>query len=418
MGIITKQLEAEKNRLVSLYEAIDTLQTIDASLRIDEAARFLLKEACGKYFTDDAKPYLQKAHNGLVLPCSEHEVSSILSSLASMIIKGDKFQGEKAKISELQTIEDIFSDQKYYKFDLLGLGFERWYFDEVLREQNLLAEPASKNQSDGLLRSANKKEESHGKSESIPAWFKPYLARSYLGLYEASDIILFCNCGYEYRDDGINNYYNEAVQPYVTMLEEAVKDGVIKLSANGGSVIDDRHYWRLDVQDIRELCHNSHLNWPIPWEGDPADDKGEIGARVEQEENTYPNRTVVNDGKITARVEELEALVKQLEADKAALAAKVSEYEGKALESQQTGQNDNNTVTFIEVTPYIKLVAEVQERYYHPDRLVKTDKDTYPKMAGVIDALKEDYGVESINHATAIDIVARTITRGSDKKNV
>lgn len=53
-------------------------------------------------------------------------------------------------------------------------------------------------------------------------------------------------------------------------------------------------------------------------------------------------------------------MVKQLEADKAALEAKVSKYEAKALESQQAGQNGNNTVTFIEVTPYIKLSAEVQ----------------------------------------------------------
>lgn len=115
-------------------------------------------------------------------------------------------------------------------------------------------------------------------------------------------------------------------------------------------------------------------------------------------DNTGRNRTVVNDGKITARVEELEALVKQLEADKAALAAKVSEYEGKALESHQAGQSDENLLIVDLNNPYLSDEARIGLTTW---KAVIEDDDIQkrksPKQA-IRKALDEKYTIKQLKN--------------------
>ncbi|AVL70186.1 hypothetical protein CEQ07_01195 [Oligella urethralis] len=205
--------------------------------------------------------------------------------------------------------------------------------------------------------------------EQIPAWLKPYMARAYLSLEEASDIITRV----EFCDD--QDGFNRAYPAYKEMLRRNVMEGLIRLSPNAGNVTDYEEYWQLDVNDIGKLCSTINILWPISY--------------VKNEANTNSNQTVVNDPELNARLEELKAANEALKAENEALKKRLSE----ACNSDTLG------LEFLHITDHLKLVAKTQKDFY-------SKPDSRPKVDTVIEDMMENYKL-SKNDSIAIERVAR-----------
>ncbi|QPT40922.1 Uncharacterised protein [Oligella ureolytica] len=200
--------------------------------------------------------------------------------------------------------------------------------------------------------------------EQIPAWLKPYMARAYLSLEEASDIITRCDF---YDDEEDRDGFYRAFSAYKEMLRRNVMEGLIRLSPNAGNVTDYEEYWQLDVNDIGKLCSTINILWPISY--------------VKNEANTNSNQTVVNDPEFNARLEELKAANEALKAENEALKKQLSGYCIVPINSEyfpleaKVGLKLWNTVTengkqdVIKKSPKQALEAELE-------RMTENDSDT------------------------------------------
>lgn len=95
---------------------------------------------------------------------------------------------------------------------------------------------------------------------SPPIWFKPYISREYLTLEEASQILVDSNCS----DIKNIEHRNNLLEAYRRMLIEGVKEKLISLSSDEDSNFEETSHWDLNVRDIRLLCAQNKLTWPIP----------------------------------------------------------------------------------------------------------------------------------------------------------
>jgi len=365
MDFFQQQLNKNREAFISVREAITGLQEGSPKSSVATIAQALLQLEGIEYATarisDDIS---KKVHDWA--PCSR-----LLSEIAYF---GDV--REIAFHSPEQWEHEAFPDGKLSPD---CIGWHREDFIELLLE-NGWPVPDSIHRFNGTQKN------------NIPDWFKLYLTRPSLGIDEAGWIIAKNNFTGDAGD------FKWAIKEFKFMLRESVKEGLINLSINGGSIIDDENYWRLDVQDIRRLCHNSELAWPIPWE----------------EETDQPLSSKAS--KLQEQVKQLQEQVKQFENQAKELETlKQENAELKAkIEALSDGQNPDvdiaSGLVFHHETQYLKLVSAVQERYYHPDRFDLTDKSTLPKKEDVKEWLIKNYRLTGA-FADAVERVACPVDR-------
>lgn len=209
---------------------------------------------------------------------------------------------------------------------------------------------------------------------NIPDWFKPYLSRPYLGIDEAGWIIAKNNFTGDAGD------FKWATKEFKFMLRESVKEGLINLSINGGSIIDDENYWRLDVQDIRRLCHNSELAWPIPWQEEPDQPLSTESAKLQEQVK-----------RLQEQVKQFESQAKELET----LKQENAELKAK-IEALSDGQNPDTPSQDIDPrlknTLYKMIYAMAKDCYKYDPRAPRNDatNDIYLAIADAKLSLGKD----------------------------
>lgn len=208
----------------------------------------------------------------------------------------------------------------------------------------------------------------------IPDWFKPYVTRSYLSITEAGSIIAPSNF------TGPDEDFGDELGRYEVMLREHVKEGLINLSIDGGSVIDDESYWRLDVQDIRRLCHNSGLAWPIPWQEEPDQPLSTESAKLQEQVK-----------RLQEQVKQFESQAKELEI----LKQENAELKAK-IEALSDGQNPDTPSQDIDPrlknTLYKMIYAMAKDCYKYDPRAPRNDatNDIYLAIADAKLSLGKD----------------------------
>lgn len=211
-----------------------------------------------------------------------------------------------------------------------------------------------------------------------PAYYKTFKSRTYLNLYEASSIIVACDVMLRktrFRIDkkAVLLYAKKTDVLYGNMLREAVREGVISLSPNGGSVIDDEKYWQLNVRDIRLLCHKNNLAWPIPW----------------QEEPDQPLST--ESAKLQEQVKRLQEQVKQFESQAKELEALRQENAELKAQAEELGASQDIDPR-LKNTLYKMIYAMAKDCYKYDPRAPRNDatNDIYLAIADAKLSLGKD----------------------------
>lgn len=341
MGLI-KQLNQEyQSKFISIREAFEAIKEVSPASTEAEIAKLLIRAL----FSDE-----HNKNEAEIQPFTGVITSIDASSSQTLELEGllEIISTEKVSIAELDNLwfyklESFGVREFFYTGQADNLGWYREGFNEALKKNGLDIEAIQQQKSEeGLkhhleklelslaashtdkafnsreryedrkrlieLESENKKLKQQledSAQEELPteppAWLKPYMARAYLSLEEASDIITRV----EFYDD--QDGFNRAYPAYKEMLRRNVMEGLIRLSPNAGNVTDYEEYWQLDVNDIGKLCSTINILWPISY--------------VKNEANTNSNQTVVNDPEFNARLEELKAANEALKAENEALKA-------------------------------------------------------------------------------------------------
>lgn len=402
MGLIKRHLESkdERDSFISLNEAIGLIKSKDPEASLPDIAKALfnclggIEEVCYNDFTNKIlssgelnnrqffnnkegyTPYeiirtlwLDQITDLDSLPFpNEHDIIGWYKKDFYEALKHDGFEIEDLKEHGDKQSSWLNDDPEYWQLDIKDIQrpcdtadicFPSPIDDVDTQESNVKSE-------------IEKKEP--------PAWFKPKHLMPYLDLYEASFIIALCeevsNHWKLSRSDLENGFFGDIGQEdYRELLRQAVEHGRISLSPNHGNYIDHENYWKLNVMDIREFCHETGLKWPIPWEEANEPSTGGDAKQISQ---------------LQATIKELETKLESLEADNSTLR--------QQLEARPTASEQGQGVEFLHFTNNLKLVAEVQKNHY--------SKEPYQKVETIRADMQEKHQISG-KLAVAIETVAR-----------
>lgn len=233
-----------------------------------------------------------------------------------------------------------------------------------------------------------------------PEWKVSMARRRRLSVMEAACLLAGMN---PYTDTNNLGYGSMDDVPYdmnKALLDEAIEDGLIQVFEKW---MDSNHMQSfIEAEDFAEWCDRTGIPRPLPWNFEKILPATDAGLRQLVEEQRQQLAQAAEEIERLQRVNEnLTADIDHLREEIARLQANPSS--GKTMLS--------NNLSFRYETVFLKLAAEVQDRYFG-DNYDPNDPDTRPRKDHVVEWLKNRNSDLTKPDLQAIDRVAMPFKRG------